>query len=191
MNRRQFASTIIVFSALGSSLGCFFSNVYKNIDRYVPLALLAFDRIIEILTEHGIPVGPLTDSVNRVKAAIADIVTAVLAYREASGDKSTAIAMIRAALQVAQQSLEEFWRKLSIPNPALAGTIRALIGIIMSTLAGFEAQLPTGRVTPQPKPRVAQAEFDWVNSVKLRSISEFREDFNSVLRQNGEEKYAI
>lgn len=188
MNRREFGTLIIVFSALGSSLSCLFSSVYKNIKNYVPFALLAFDRVIQILEEHGIAVSGLVEAMNRVKAALADIQSAILAYQEANSDqKPTAIGIIRAALQVARTSLEDFWRSLKIPNAQLAGTIKALLTIIISTLAGFEAQLPMA-AGAAPAPRMGK---EFGSPPKVRTLNEFRDDFNQILRSNDESKFQI
>ena len=190
MNRRDFGYLVGGLAGLVSLISlpaCLWSTVYKRINKYVPLALLAFDRIVEILAEHGIPIAPgFTDSVNAVKAALADIQSAILAFEEAHGEQ-TAIGAIRMALEIAQRTLEDFWRKLNIPDPGLGGTIKALIGTILSTLSGFLEQLPKAPVPAVP--HAVANEFG--NTPKLRTMAEFRDEFNGVLRRTGESKYAI
>lgn len=187
MNRRKFAQSLAVGFALISFPACLFSNIYKTINQYVPLALLAFERIISILAEHGISVSGLQDAVNAVKAALADIQSAILEYQEAnSHGKPTGIQIIVTALNVAHGRLEEFWRKLNIPNPQLSFTIKSLLGIIISTLQGFEQQLPAHQQGPGP-----MHTSTFTGAGKVRTIKEFREEFNEELREHDESKFAI
>lgn len=188
MKRRQFAvdllsKGIIALFALAAMPACWFSNVYKDISSYVPVALLAFDRIVAILVEHGVNTMGLTDVGNRVKAALADVQTAVLEYRDAAAhDKATMVQAISVALKIATHRLVEFWEMLKIPSPELAKTVKTLLDVIVSTLTAFVGQLSPG--TP-----VASQRF--LSEPKLRSVKEFREDFNSVLNHNGLSKYAL
>lgn len=180
LNRRQFAMTAGTVGMVATLPACWFSNVYSSLNKYIPIALLAFDRILDILKEHAVPVEGLTDAVNGVKAALADIQAAIIAYEHAAGDKSSAIAHIRAALEVAEDRIEDFWRKLRLPNPELGATIRALLGIILSTLAGFEMKLPGAPVTRSV----------WA-APEARSVEKFRRDFNRTLDEHGESQFAI
>lgn len=183
MNRREFAVTAGTAGVLATLPGCFLHDVYKTIDRYVPVALMAFDRIIAVMVEHGVDVSRLVNAVNMVKAALADIQSAVLEYHDAhEHDKQTLIHMISVALKVATHRLAEFWELLQIPNENLARTVKLLLDVIISTLTGFISQLSPG--TP-----VASQKF--VSEAKVRSIKEFREDFNRVLDERGEAKFAL
>lgn len=184
MTRRGFAiRTAAVVAALASLPACLFSDIYKTISTYVPVALLAFDRIVAILIEHNINVSGLVEAVNRVKAALADIQTAVLEYHDAhEHDKQTLIHAIAVALKIANERLLEFWQTLQIPNQQLAHTVKMLLDIIISTLTGFISQIAPG--TP-----VAAQRF--VSEPRPRTLKEFRQDFNAVLREHGESKFAI
>lgn len=187
INRREFGHLAGGLAGVISVLSlpaCDWLNLYGQISKYVPMAVVAFNTIVQILVEHGIPVGGLTDAIEHVKAALADIQAAILVWKEAHGDqKNTAIAIIRTALTVAQTSLEDFWSKLQLPNP-LAATIKALLDVITSTLAGFKNKLP-GAAAKLPGARNLFA------APQMRSIREFREDFNRVLQDAGESKHAI
>lgn len=183
MTRRKFASSLVVMLALISTACPIFSNIYKSMTQYIPLALLAFDRIIAILIEHNIVVTGLVDAIDAAKAALADILSAVREFEDAHGnEKPTKIEAIRTALKIAHTRLELFWDRLQIPNQQLAITVKALLSIILSTLAGFEAQLRPGD-TSRGKTIFAVP--------KARSIREFREDFNAVLREHDEIQFAI
>lgn len=183
MTRRDFAVRTITLSWLATLPACFFSSIYKNISTYVPVALLAFDRILAILVEHGVNTTGLTEVVNRVKAALADIQTAILEYHDArEHDQATLIHSISIALKIASHRLVEFWEELKIPNEQLASNIKSLLDVIISTLTAFIGQL-------SPNTPVAGQKF--VSEPKLRSIQQFRQDFNWVLDHNGLSKYAL
>lgn len=183
MTRRDFAIRTATLAALATLPACFFSNIYKTINQYVPVALLAFDRIIAILVEHGVNTNGLTEAVNRVKAAFADIQTAILEYYDAhEHDRETLIRAISIALKIATERLHDFWETLKIPNEQLSRTIKMLIDIMVSTLTGFIGQLSPG--TPVAGQRLLSAP-------RARSIKEFREDFNRALRERDEGQFAI
>lgn len=183
MTRRDFAICAGIVTSLASLPACLFSDIYKNISDYVPVALLAFDRIVMILVEHGINVSGLTEVINRVKAAFADIQTAVLEYHDAhENDKQTFIHMVAVALKIATERLVEFWNDLRIPNQQLAYAVKLLLDIIISTLTGFIQKLAPG--TP-----VAMQRF--MSDPKPRTLKEFRRDFNTALAEQGESKFAI
>lgn len=183
MTRRDFAICAGIITSLASLPACLFSDIYKTISNYVPVALLAFDRIIAILVEHGVNTTGLTAIVNHVKAALADILTAVLEYHDAHEDaKQTMIHAIAVAMKIATERLVEFWELLKLPNEHLGRTIKMLIDVIISTLTGFIAQLAPG--TP-----VANQRF--ISEPKARTIKQFRDEFNTVLRERDESQYAI
>lgn len=188
MNRRLFAKSALLagVGSIAAAPACWFENVYGQIREYVPLALLAFDRIIEILAAHNIVLSTLTASINSVKAALADIQSAILEFEHAPGhDKDTALGVIRTALGIAQNRLAEFWRTLNLPAGQLSSTIHALINILLSTLAAYEARLPA----PSGVAAVPHSAFH--STLKPRTVKEFRADFNQTLEEYGQGKYRI
>lgn len=174
MNRRRFMEGGLVLISLATLPACWLSGgAYRDIENYIPLALLAFDRIIEILMEHNVEIG--SGAIDKVKSSLADIQSAILIWKEAHGEgKLTAASVIRTALRLAAQNLNEFWERLQVP-PQLSPVIKSLIDVILSTLSGYETRLP-GAPAAAPPPR---------------TITEFRRDFNGILQQAGEEKFAI
>lgn len=187
MNRREFAITAGTVGALASLPACFLNDVYKTIAQYIPFALLAFDRVVSILAEHGVNTSGLTEAIDRVKAALANIQIAVLEYRDAlAAEKAAKLAAIRTALEIASRRLREFWEMLRIPNEQVAQTVKMLLDIIISTIEGFIMRLPAQMPGPlrPPEPKYGPVPQE-------RSIKEFRHDFNRVLRARGESQFVI
>ena len=183
MNRREFAVTTGALSLVAVMPACWMSNIYKTISSYVPVALLAFDRIIAILVEHGINTAPLTEAVNRVKAALADIQSAVLEFQDAAEQaRDTYRVNLAVALKIATARLKEFWELLHISNEHLERTIKLLLDVLISTLTGFIGQLAPG---------TAVAGQRFLYPPKVRTIKEFRHDFNAVLKERDEGQFAI
>ena len=187
LTRRSFVWSSTAFGVACTMTACPLSNVYDSITKYVPVGLLAFDRVLQIVGEAGVDTAPLMNVVNSVKASLADIQSAVLEYKDASADrKDTLVAIIRTALAVAEGRIQEFWGNLTLP-PKTGTIVKQLLGVILATLSGFREQLPGYQGNPGPM--VAANHIQVVP--KPRSIDQFRQDFNQILRDNGEAKYAL
>lgn len=181
MLRRGFIQATAAVGALALAPACWVGGGYDAITHYVPVALLAFERILDILVEHGVPTERLSHMVALVKAAFADILAAIEEFRHRRGRaQDTLVAAIRTALEIAQKRLDEFWGMLELKDDQLLHTLKLLLDVIKSTLAGFEQRLPPG-----------PSGMHYLPPEPIRTEKEFRETFNLVLRQHGEGKYAI
>ncbi len=192
LSRRLFAGRIVklflLFPVLGStfvSVGC---SVVSEIASYVGVGLQAFQIVVDILRVQGViqaGVGTTIDVVIAlVKAAFADISAAVAAYENApSASKQTLLGKLSTAIAVAIAQIQKFWSDLKIPNAGLAITIKDLLGVILSVLAGFASQLPA----PASHPMITEA-ATLPNKLavlpKKMTTSEFRKEFNSILDKN-------
>ena len=187
LSRRSFFWTSTAFGAMCTMTACPLSNVYDSINKYIPVGLLAFDRVLQIIGEAGVDTAPLLNVSNAVKASLADIQSAILEYRDASADrKDTLVAIIRTALSIAEGRIQDLWSNLTLP-PATGKVVKQLLGIIISTLAGFREQLPGYQGNPGPMTAANHIQIE----AKVRTIAEFREEFDSVLALAGETKFAI
>ena len=164
MSRRELSKSLLGLAAASSATfdtACPLRGKFDNILRYVPVALIAFDRVVSIAQDSGADLSQLQNVIARVKAALADIQTAILEFREHDGD--TLRQAILTALTIAHQRLTEFASaiadKLSA-NTALA--VRALLEVIISTLNGFQSQISRG-------------------SGSVPTLAAFRRDFNAKL----------
>lgn len=197
INRRQFSfrSMMLVLVASVSSLEFSCANLYNDILKYSSVSLQAFGSIVSILAGGGVislGSGQAIDLViAMVKAALADVGTAVSAYDAAPAtDKATFLGKLSTALSVAMAELQTFWNDLTIPDPQLAQLIQGLLGVILSTLAGFATQLPA------PQTSLAARRADGLPrrlpiTPMKRSVSQFRKDFNAVLKAHGQSAYCI
>jgi hypothetical protein len=94
---------------------------------------------------------------------------------------------IATALTAAEDSVQQFWNALKIPDAKLAALIEGLLGVIISTLSGFAAALPA----PAAPPARAQRAKRIATPAQRRSVKQFKQDFNGVLARSGYEKYAL
>ena len=196
MNRREFCSRFPKLGVLLFVLGSMFEtacswnqSVYEQIIGYVGVGLQGFQAVVDLLVGQGViktGQGTAVDSViTLVNAAFAALQTAVADYQSApAANKATMLGKISTALQVAENDIGKFWQSLSIPDANLAATIAGLLGIIVSTLAGFAVKLPAPPASMKAviPPALAAAP-------KARTAKEFKKDFNNILDQNGFGQY--
>lgn len=198
MNRRQFSGRLASFALLlvagGSSLFTTGCAAFATILAWVTVGLTSFQSIVDLLAGAGIInvlLGSAIDLIIKaVKAALADIGTAVSNYNTApTTAKANLLGKIGTALMVAQNMIGQFWNDVTIPDAKLASTIAGLLGIMVSTLAAFQTQVPT----PPTPPVVAVARFPKQLSAapKARSIKQYKSEFNALLIANGYSQYKI
>lgn len=184
------AGTVAILGTSTLEMGCWFSgDLEKQIAAYANIGLQAFQSVVDLLVGGGViqpGQGQTIDAVIAlVKAGFADIQTAVAAYENAPADqKQTALQKVSLAVQIAQENIQQFWNDLHIPDEKLSALIQGLLGIILSTLAGFAAQLPP----PPPQAKKKSFAKTVAFSAKKRSEKEFKADFNKQLEAAGYKK---
>jgi hypothetical protein len=194
ITRRNFGKlwgTCLLALSVGPSLlstGC--GTSFATILSWIDTGLAAFQAVVDLLVGQGIlmvTAGSAIDLVIKaVKAAIADIGTAVSNYNAApAASKASLVGKISTALVVAQNLIAQFWNDLSIPDTKLASTVAGLLGLIVSTLAGFMSLLP-----PTPAPAALRT-FPKTLTVtpQKRSVPQFKSAFNGILDANGFSQY--
>lgn len=199
--RRAFGKLSFGALALGSTLGtmtletaCTFGSVFSQILKYVGVGLQAFQAVVDLLTSAGvIPLGAgpaITAIIALVKAGFADLQVAVTNYNNNPGDKTTLLGKISAALAAVEASIQTFWNDLKIPDAKLAALVQGLLGLIISTLAGFMSQLPSPPPTPAMTDAAQLPNRITVQAQKL-TMKQFKSNFNALLAENGYAQYAI
>jgi len=169
--------------------GC---TTFATILNWVDTGLSAFQSVVDLLAGQGviaIVIGSAIDLIIKaVKAALADIATAVNNYNAApAASQPGLLGKISAALVAAQNEIGQFWNDVSIPDAKLASTVAGLLGLIVSTLAGFQSLLP-----PAPAP-VALRTFPKTlqgAAPQKRSIGQFKAEFKAILVANGYSNYS-
>jgi hypothetical protein len=201
LTRRQFATRgASLLGALGilpllTSTGCWLSSVYADIIKYVPIGLSAFSSIVSILSGAGVigvPIGAaIAGIVALVNKGFADLQTAVNSYQSApAASKSILLGAISTALSTVEAYIQQFWSNLTIPDAQLASLVEGLLGVITSTLLGFASQLPA----PAPSAALTmRASLRKTINVapKKRSLRQFRDDFNALLKGTAYGSHAI
>lgn len=196
MNRREFGKmglTATVLFSFVNLTGCIFGNVVSSITAYIGVGIAAIKSVVAILqgagivnTVEGIAISAV---LTLIQSAWADVTAAIAEYENAPAtNKQTLLGKVSTALQSVADQIQKFWTDLSIPDSKLAALIQGLLGVVLSTIAGFLTQLP------QPTP-AARISVNWNKSINViatkRNEKQFRNDFNSLLHQGGYDKYAI
>jgi hypothetical protein len=181
---RSFAA-LAALPFVGILSSCSLESVWTAIQKYVPLGLSAFSAVLSILSGADFPIGAaLAGIIALVQKAFGDLQAAVADYQSApSGAKQGLIAKVSEALTIIEANLQSFWNGLSIPDAKLEGVIEGLIGVIVTTLQGFAAALPTSQTPAANAARAARASLPKIagGAAKRRSEREFKKDFNAVL----------
>ena len=194
-NRRNFLvdsgkGIALLALASGSALFTTGCNVFNKIVAWLGVGIAATKSIINLLsgagivnTVQGVALSAVLDT---IKAAFADVQAAVAAYENADpASKATFAGRISMALQALGDQFQKLWSDLNIPHASLASLVQGLIGIILSTIAGFQAQLPA----PVSPPLSLSRRMAVV--AQRRDEKRFRYDFNSLLAQSGQSQYSI
>jgi hypothetical protein len=195
MTRRKFGqawATFLLALSVGPSLlvtGC--GTSFSTILSWVDTGLAAFQSVVDLLAGQSvinITIGSAIDLIIKaVKAAIADIGTAVSNYNAApAAAKATLVGKISTALVAAQNEISQFWNDLTIPDAKVASTVAGLLGLIVSTLAGFMSLLP-----PAPAPAALRTFPKTLAGAapQKRSLPQFKAAFNGILDTNGYSQY--
>ena len=180
ITRRSFAGRMMAGAGMlavsSMTTACWFTGtVFTQIMSYVGVGLTAFQAVVDLL-DPALAVA-VNSIVAPIKAGFADLQLAVQAYNNApAASKSTLLGKISTILSDLQSQIQNFWSNLNLPDGSLATLIQGLLGIILSTLAGFATQLPA----PVAAPRALPAKAISVAPVK-RNKKQFEKDFNGAL----------
>jgi hypothetical protein len=185
--RRSFVKTAGLVSGTALAGGSFLgvstcTTIEQDILNYVPVALSSFDEILTLI--NPAEAAALAVIISAVKVAFADVQAAVITWENApSANKATLACKLVLALQIAEQTLQQFFNQLNLPVGSLLDTVEGIIQIVLSTLEAFIPSLNCA--TPPPAVKAFQKTVAVV--AKKRTVSQFKKDINNVLVQH---KYA-
>jgi len=199
MNRRKFAGlsaiSLLSMPVMLNTVACTFGSVFSEMLKYIGVGLQGFQAVVDLLAGAGvIPVGSGTGIdllISLVKAAFADLNAAITAYQAApSASKASYLGKLSTVLSVLQANIQQFWNDLKIPDAKMASTVQGLLGIILSTLAGFSESLPTPAPTPSAL-KAASLPNRLSVAPQKRTPSQFKKAFNQELATSGYTQYLI
>jgi hypothetical protein len=196
MQRREWLKSLgsyfVLALATGGSLlttGCF---SVSQISSWLGVGIQAVTSIVNLLTGAGVMSTAagvaLTTVLALLKAGFADVQAAIVAYQDApAANKQTALGKVSTAMQAIGDELQKLWSDLTIPDSQLASIVQGLIGIILSTIAGFMTQLPPPLVQSKAMglPRKLSV------TPQKRTQKQFVGDFNQVISGAGHPELAI
>ena len=198
MKRREALKFVGLMGLLGSipSLaGCSWKSVYTAIREYVPVGLQAFVGILGVLSGGGIISLGANAAIDAVIAlvnkAFGDVTTAV-AQLQATPPVGT-VATISAVLNTLSANIAKFMSDINVPDGQLAALVSGLANVILSTLAGFQTQLPNQPVaTTVSAPHSFRIAGQTVTVfAKKRSLSQFKHEYNALAMQYGHAEIAL
>ena len=184
------SSVLLYFVASASSLliGCSFSSVFSAIQSWIPIGLNAFNSVLLILEGAGL-INPVEGSaiaafIAVIKAGFAQLSADVEAYQAITPPPAGALAKIEAVMGVIVSNFQAFLTSIKVSDSTIINLVVGLVQIILSTIAGFQAALPSaasGKVS-------AMAPVQFGGTViavvpKRRSRKQFAKDFNAVCVQ--------
>lgn len=194
MNRRSFTGLSIMglLAAAASMSGCVFANVFAQVSAYVGVGIQAVTSVVSLLAGAGIIAVPggmlVSDVLGKIKAAWSDVTASVATYDSAPADQKNTVAQkVSLALTVVAQEIQGFWSDLNIPDAKMSQTVAGLLGLVVSTIAGFLASLPAPPA-PAQAPRLRKA---LAVQPKRLSVKEFKKQFNAILAANGYSQHEI
>ncbi len=166
---------------------CNAQTVFETIISWIPTAKSAFQGIVTILGPF-LPPGAQA-LITEVFAALDVVTAAVNEYLNApAADKATFLGKLRVALTAVGDQIQAFLAAFKATGNPLISVVLGLAQIIISTIEGFLGKIP---LPAGAKVRTVRASihFEGVTAVvvpKVRSISQFKKDFNSVCEANGQ-----
>jgi hypothetical protein len=189
MTRRAFLGVAMFLVAASNLLMTACTTSVQQIENWVAVGINALASVVNILEGAGIPIpggGAIDLAIKAAQTAFNLIKAAIDKYNAAPADqKKGLLSEIATAIASAEGSIQSFWNSLSLPDAKLASLVEGLLGVIVSTLAGFAATLP-----PVQRAAIAGGRRLAVRPVK-RDKKKFAKDFNSLLVGTTYSQYAI
>jgi hypothetical protein len=179
MNRRAFLKVAALFAAASNFIFQVACTSVVQIENWISVGLNSLATIVNILKTAGVPIpdgGVIDLAIKAAQTAFNLIKTAIDKYNAAPADqKKSLLGEIATAISSAEGSVQNFWNSLSLPDAKLSSLIESLLGVIVTTLSGFAATLPTVQAAMVPSGRRLA-----VKPIK-RDKKKFTKDFNALL----------
>jgi hypothetical protein len=149
MNRRMFVGTLSTGAAaiaLAGTSACNPTDVWHEIEAWVPLGITAFESILALVAPLAAP--GIDAIATLVKAGFSTLAAAIDAYLNApAADKATFAQKVQLAFQDLVNNIQAFLTAIGQSTSPIVTEAVALIQIIVETIEGF-----LGQIMPTPTP---------------------------------------
>jgi hypothetical protein len=165
---------------------CSASDVFTDIENWIPVGLSAFQGIVSILQGAGLVAPQAVPLIAAVITGLDDVLADVKAYEAIVPPPANALAKIQAALSLVVQNIQAMLAQLNVNGGTVLNVVEGLAEIILSTIAGFLNELPsTGKAstTLSNTFRVGRDVVSYTPQVRTRG--RFKKDYNRVAVANG------
>jgi hypothetical protein len=185
ISRREFGGHLVkgaaVVALAGTTLELDGCNVFSDIETWIPVGIDAVNGILAVLSENGVVLPPQVSlTVGLIQAGLTALKGAIVEYQSTTPPPVGALQKIETIFQDIVNNFGMFLQGLNLPGGSLFTLIASLVQVILTTIAGFVNQLPTGTTTVSATLRVSATQTVPVLPV-ARSKRRFKKDYNSVL----------
>lgn len=164
--------------------GC---NALTDIANWVSVGLSAFQNIIGLLEGTGVinvaAGGEIASIVGIIDTGFTDLRAAIQQYKSTTPAPAGALAKVDAILSLVVTDFQSFMSSLNFNDPSVEKLVTSLAEILLSTLGGFESELPASAAVAQTSFRVGSREL--MVKPKHRTRHQFIRDWNHQVSSGG------
>jgi hypothetical protein len=145
LSRREFgklSGAALAGLAVTSSIELEGCSVISDIQSWIPVAQASVNSLEAILTNNGVNIGPVQAVITDIQAGLAAVLGAAQQYAATTPAPVGALQKIEAAFSAVVANFGKFLTQLNLPGGGLLNLISALVGLVLSTIAGFVNRLP-------------------------------------------------
>lgn len=204
MRRRDFMKSVsglwLGLVAISSTLFLAGCDVVDELATYVPIGIQAVTQLLNLLGSFGIiPLGTGTAAaalLQVITTAFQDVLADIKLWK--ANPSNTLLQNIQSELQAISQQLSAFVAQLAIPNSKWLQLVTAVLGLILSQLAGYIAGIAkqmgsttaTAVATSRRTITLRQGSTIAVEP-SHRRVAEFRKEFNAQVHAAGFTQFEI
>jgi hypothetical protein len=193
LTRREFVELGLVSTIGGSTLltleGCNATDVWHQIETWVPVGIDAFDSILAIVDPLMAPGAAAIALL--VKAGFASLASAIDGYLNApASEKTTWAAKVKLILSQLGTDLQSFLSAVNLSGNPIVKVVVALVQVIVDTIAGFLGKVVPAAASSFPQTFRVGRETIHVEPM-LRDRKKFVAAFNNACVANGHSELQI